>query len=125
MVYQKAKSGDPDYDDKVPVGEHGANVVTAGDGSPVIMTKTNGPVSPQGEHVNLDNPEGDATDNRPEPGQVATEASEVQTYSSQDTPAADNDLGQVSSQAEAEEVVAKSEAPAKAAKAKSGSTSPK
>jgi hypothetical protein len=122
MVYDKSRSGDPDYDDKVPADQHSANVVTAGDGSPVIMSKSNGPISPQGEHVNLDDPAGTARDNRPAPGQVATEASEVQTYDAGDTPAADNDLGEVGSQAEAEAAVAKSEKPARAARAREGAT---
>lgn len=122
MVYDKARSGDPDYDDKVPADQHSAHVVTAGDGTPVMMTKANGPVNMQGEHVNLDDPSGVAKDNRPAPGQVATEASEVQTYDAGDTPTADNDLGTVSSQAEAEEAVAKAEKPAKAARAREGAT---
>ena len=89
MVYEKAKSGDPDYDDKQPIEAHGGRVVTAGDGQEVLLSKSVGPVNPDGSHADLDDPEGRALDNRPEPGQVATEHSDVQTYSSQDTPAAD------------------------------------
>lgn len=122
MVYDKARSGDPDYDDKVPADQHSAKVVTAGDGTEVIMTKANGPVNRAGEHVNLDDPAGDAKDNRPVPGQVATEASEVQTYSAEDTPTADTDLGQVGSLAEANKAAADADGPAKDAKAKAGAT---
>jgi hypothetical protein len=72
MVYDKKKSGDPDYDDKVPAEQHGAKVVRAGDGTEVYMTESNGPVNAFGAHVNLDEP-ADAGDNRPAPGDVATE----------------------------------------------------
>ena len=123
MVYDKARSGDPDYDDKVPADQHSAKVVQAGDGQEVLLTKSAGPVNRQGEHVNLDDPAGDAKDNRPAPGQVATEASEVQTYNAEDTPAADVQLGEVNSQAEAEQAAADADAPAKDAKAKAGATS--
>lgn len=86
MVYEKKRSGDPDYDDKVPADVHAAKTVTAGDGRTVLMTEATGPVDAQGQHVNLDDPAGDATDNRPAPGEVATEVSEVQTYKPEDTP---------------------------------------
>lgn len=78
MVYEKKRSGDPDYDDKVPADQHaGGEVVTAGDGREVFVSKSIGPVGPGGEHVNLDEP-ADAEDNRPAPGGVAKEASAVQ-----------------------------------------------
>lgn len=91
MVYEKARSGDPDYDDKQPIEQHnGGRLVTAGDGREVLLTDNLGPVDPNTyEHVNLDDPEGRDGDNRPVPGEVATEASSVQTYSAEDTPAAD------------------------------------
>lgn len=85
MVYDKARSGDPDYDDKVPQEQHaGGLVVSAGDG--VLLSKTNGPVNAEGGHVNLAVDENDL-DNRPAPGSVAKQASEVQQYAAEDTPA--------------------------------------
>jgi hypothetical protein len=87
MVYDKKKSGDPDYDDKVPAEQHGAKVVRAGDGTEVYMTESNGPVNAFGAHVNLDEP-ADAGDNRPAPGDVATEASTAQVPAT-DPPEAD------------------------------------
>lgn len=85
MVYEKKRSGDPDYDDKQPPEHHaGGLVVSAGDG--VILSKTNGPVDENGAHVNLAVTEEDQ-DNRPAPGEVATAASSVQQYREEDTPA--------------------------------------
>jgi hypothetical protein len=79
MVHAKAKSGDPDFDDKVPMEDHVGQVVTAGDGTPVLMSESLGPVNAvTGEHVNIDDPKGDEGDNRPAPGDVATEQSTVQ-----------------------------------------------
>lgn len=86
MVYDKKRSGDPDYDDKVPADQHAAKVVRAGDGREVIMTEANGPINPDGTHADIRDPQGDAQDNRPAPGDVATEASEVQTYTAEDGP---------------------------------------
>lgn len=106
MVYEKNKSGDPDYDDKVPADVHAAKTVTAGDGTEVIMTEANGPVNALGEHVNLDDPKGEELDNRPAPGEVATEVSDVQTYTKQDVAVTEN-VGEAASQAEAEKAVAK------------------
>jgi hypothetical protein len=89
MVYEKAKSGDPDYDDKQPIGQHGGRLVTSPDGREVLMSDVLGPVDRYtGEHVDM-TAKADAGDNRPAPGEVATEASSVQTYSVEDTPAAD------------------------------------
>ena len=89
MVYDKARSGDPDYDDKQPIEHHGGPVVTAGDGRMVMPSESVGPVDvATGQHVDMDDPEGRGGDNRPAPGEVATEASSVQTYTVEDTPAA-------------------------------------
>lgn len=89
MVYAKNKSGDPDFDDKQPIEQHAGKLVTAPDGREVVITEAHGPVDRvTGEHVNMDEAP-DARDNRPAPGEVAKEASEVQTYSAEDTPAAD------------------------------------
>lgn len=104
MVHEKARSGDPDFDDKVPADQHAGKTVTAGDGREVLLTESNGPVHRDGTHANLDDPAGDAADNRPAPGGVATEVSEVQTYGPQDVPG--EDLGEVSSQADAEKLAA-------------------
>jgi hypothetical protein len=123
MVYDKARSGDPDFDDKVPMDQHAAKVVTAGDGREVIMSPSLGPVDGTGQHVNLDDPLGESEDNRPVPGEVATEASTAQTYTAKDVPTASDDLGEVSSQEEAEKAVADSAEPAKAARTRAGSTS--
>lgn len=105
MVHDKSKSGDPDYDDKVPADRHVGKVVTAGDGREVRITEANGPQNLDGTHANLDDPKGEAGDNRPAPGDVATEESEVQTYDAKDTPA--KNLGKVNSQAEADELTTK------------------
>jgi len=84
MVYDKNRSGDPDYDDKQPPEFHaGGAVVSAGDG--VIITPATGPVDASGAHVNLAVDEQDL-DNRPSPGRVADKPSEVQQYSVEDTP---------------------------------------
>ena len=84
MVYDKARSGDPDYDDKVPQEQHaGGVVISAGDG--VILSKVTGPVDAEGAHVNLAHAPSDL-DNRPSPGNVAEKASEVQDYEPEDTP---------------------------------------
>jgi len=55
----------------------------------VFMTESNGPVNAFGAHVNLDE-ESDAGDNRPAPGDVATEASTAQAPAT-DPPAAGDD----------------------------------
>ena len=89
MVYDKKRSGDPDYDDKVPAEQHAAKVVRAGDGREVIMTEATGPVNPDGTHADIRDPQGDAEDNRPAPGDVATEASAVQTYTADSAPKAE------------------------------------
>jgi hypothetical protein len=89
MVHQKKKSGDPDYDDKVPLGEHN-KVVRAGDGSIVAhLSESLGPVSPTGEHVNLVDPKAEELDTRPAPGEVAEVKAEVQTYDSETVPTED------------------------------------
>jgi hypothetical protein len=99
MVHDKAKSGDPDFDDKVPADQHAQRIVSAPDGRDVAITDSAGPVDRvTGQHVSLDAPADDG-DNRPAPGSVATEASEVQTYDADDTPQAttvkgDADAGQ-------------------------------
>lgn len=84
MVYQKARSGDPDYDDKQPPEHHAGQVVSAGDG--VFITPQGGAVDINGAHVNLAGNTEDG-DNRPEPGKVAKVASTVQDYQAEDTPA--------------------------------------
>lgn len=84
MVYDKVRSGDPDYDDKQPPEFHaGGAVVSAGDG--IIVTPATGPIDASGAHVNLAVDEHDL-DNRPSPGNVADKPSEVQQYSAEDTP---------------------------------------
>lgn len=89
MVYQKAKSGDPDYDDKQPIEQHAGKIVKSADGRDVLMSDVVGPVDPYtGEHVSLDGPTAEDLDNRPAPGEVAKAPSEVQTYSADDTPSA-------------------------------------
>ena len=87
MVYEKKKSGDPDYDDKVPLGDHN-KVVLAGDGTTVLahITPSLGPVSATGEHVNLVDPKAEELDTRPEPGGQAEVKAEVQTYTPEDVP---------------------------------------
>jgi hypothetical protein len=85
MVYEKTRSGDPDYDDKQPPEFHaGGAVVSAGDG--VIISPVNGPVDGNGAHVSLVTDERDQ-DNRPSPGNVAKAGSLVQQYDEEDTPA--------------------------------------
>jgi hypothetical protein len=98
MVHEKSKSGDPDYDDKVPADRHVGKVVTAGDGRQVRITEANGPQNLDGTHANLDDIKGEAGDNRPAPGEVAEAESSVQTYDAEATPA--KNLGTVNSQAE-------------------------
>lgn len=89
MVYDKKKSGDPDYDDKQPIEAHsGGKIVQGPDGRDVLMSDVLGPVDRYtGEHVDM-TADPEAGDNRPAPGEVATEASTVQTYTAEDTPAA-------------------------------------
>lgn len=77
MVYDKNKSGDPDFDDKVPAAEH-SRVVKAGDGTEYLYSRSTGPSDAQGAHVNLDGPTPEELDTRPAPGEVATEKAEVQ-----------------------------------------------
>jgi len=90
MVYDKKRSGDPDYDDKQPPEFHaGGIVVSAGDG--VILSKVNGPTDGEGAHVNLSTSTEDL-DNRPSPGNVAEAGSLVQDYSVEDTPAYGKDV---------------------------------
>lgn len=84
MVYEKNRSGDPDYDDKQPPEFHaGGAVVSAGDG--VTISPVTGPVDAEGAHVNLA-VDTDDLDNRPSPGNVASKPSEVQDYVAEDTP---------------------------------------
>jgi hypothetical protein len=109
MVHEKAKSGDPDYDDKVPADRHVGKTVTAGDGREVRLTEANGPQNLDGTHANLDDPKGDAGDNRPTPGEVATEESEVQTYDSSDVPA--ENLGTVNSSEDLERLTTDKDKP--------------
>jgi len=80
MVYDKARSGDPDYDDKVPLVKQLGEIVKGEDGREVRITVANGPQNLDGTHANLADPAGDAEDNRPAPGGQATEESNVQTY---------------------------------------------
>jgi hypothetical protein len=75
MVYQKARSGDPDYDDKQPPEFHAGQVVTAGDG--VFITPQGGAVDVNGAHANLAEGSGSG-DGRPRPGDMAEESSTVQ-----------------------------------------------
>jgi hypothetical protein len=84
MVYDKARSGDPDYDDKQPPEFHAGQVVSAGDG--VFITPQGGAVDINGAHVNLAGTTEDG-DNRPTPGNVAKATSAVQGYQAEDTPA--------------------------------------
>lgn len=53
MVHAKKKSGDPDFDDKVPLSEQLGEQVEV-DGETVTVTKTVGPVGPDGSHRNLE-----------------------------------------------------------------------
>jgi hypothetical protein len=84
MVHEKKKSGDPDFDDKVPAADH-LTVVTAGDGKIVgRLDPALGPVTPEGSHLPMVDPE--ELDTRPAPGEVAEYKADVQTYSAEDTP---------------------------------------
>jgi hypothetical protein len=84
MVYDKRKSGDPDFDDKVPAGDH-LTVVTAGDGKIVgRIDPALGPVTPEGSHLSVVDPE--ELDTRPAPGEVAEYKADVQTYTAEDVP---------------------------------------
>lgn len=86
MVHEKKKSGDPDYDDKVPAGDQ-IKVVRAGDGTEVArLDPALGPVNALGEHVNLVDPKAEELDTRPAPGEVAEVKAEVQTYDRDDVP---------------------------------------
>lgn len=86
MVHAKKKSGDPDYDDKVPAGDQ-IKVVRAGDGTEIArLDPALGPVSATGEHVNLVDPKAEELDTRPAPGEVAEVKAEVQTYQPEDVP---------------------------------------
>jgi hypothetical protein len=86
MVYAKKKSGDPDYDDKVPAAEHNT-VVRGGDGTIIArLDPALGPVSVDGEHVNLEDPKSEEKDTRPAPGDQAEVKAEVQTYQPEDVP---------------------------------------
>lgn len=85
MVYEKKKSGDPDYDDKVPLRDQGLTVVKAGDGTIVgRIDPALGPVTPDGQHLSTIDPED--LDTRPAPGEVAEYKADVQTYSAEDVP---------------------------------------
>jgi hypothetical protein len=85
MVHEKKKSGDPDYDDKVPAGDH-LTTVRAGDGTVIgRVDPALGPVTPEGSHLAIDVTAEDL-DTRPEPGGVAEVKAEVQTYSPEDVP---------------------------------------
>ncbi len=87
MVMEKRKSGDPDFDDKVPPNEHAATVVKAGDGSLAgYLTDSVGPVDASGAHVNLGQDPDGGLDTRPAPGEVAEVKAEVQTYTPEDLP---------------------------------------
>lgn len=93
MVYEKKKSGDPDFDDKVPPAEHNT-VVRAGDGTIVgRMDPALGPVTPDGAH--LPQTSAEELDTRPAPGEVAEEKSDVQSYTAEDTPHAEVALADV------------------------------
>lgn len=84
MVHEKKKSGDPDFDDKVPAGDH-LTVVTAGDGKIIgRLDPALGPVTPEGAH--LPQVSAEDLDTRPAPGEVAEVKSEVQSYTPEDTP---------------------------------------
>jgi hypothetical protein len=129
MVHPKKKSGDPDYDDKVPMDQQTGKLVTAGDGRQVLLTDNVGPVDAvTGQHVSLDDPKGDELDNRPEPGGVAEKHSEVQTYTAEDTALANKDLGKVSSQEEADKLLTQDqpeEAPREEASVSTEPTTPR
>lgn len=85
MVHEKKKSGDPDYDDKVPAGDH-LTTVRAGDGTVIgRVDPALGPVTPDGSHLAIDVTAEDL-DTRPAPGEVAEVKAEVQTYTPEDVP---------------------------------------
>lgn len=87
MVHDKKKSGDPDFDDKVPAETHaGGKVVSAGDGRELFVSDAVGPVNPDGSHAAIDKSDAEQGDNRPAPGDVATEASEAQVFDPADAP---------------------------------------
>jgi hypothetical protein len=89
MVYEKKKSGDPDYDDKVPANEHTGLTVKAGDGTPIgRVDPAVGPVDMDGAHLNVHTSAEDL-DTRPAPGEVAEVKAEVQTYTREDVPTED------------------------------------
>jgi hypothetical protein len=89
MVYEKKKSGDPDYDDKVPANEHTGLTVKAGDGTPIgRVDPAVGPVDMDGAHLNVHTSPEDL-DTRPAPGEVAEVKAEVQTYTREDVPTED------------------------------------
>lgn len=121
MVYEKKRSGDPDYDDKQPIEAHAGGKLTTGpDGREVLMSEVLGPVDPYtGEHVDMTVTAEDM-DNRPAPGEVATEASHVQTYNQDDTPTAfrTDDSDAVQPEPAKGDSDAKVAAPAKAAPAR-------
>lgn len=92
MVHNKKKSGDPDYDDKVPMGQHAGGELTKDvDGNEVLVTETVGPVTAAGSHAVLSDQGVEDGDNRPAPGGVATEESTVQKYDGSDVKAAAKD----------------------------------
>jgi hypothetical protein len=85
VVHDKKRSGDPDYDDKVPMRQHaGGEVTEDADGNEAIVTEAAGPVGADGSHAVLSDQDVDGGDNRPAPGGVATEESTVQKYDGSD-----------------------------------------
>jgi hypothetical protein len=122
MVYDKRKSGDPDYDDKVPAGDH-LTVVRAGDGTIVgRVDPALGPVTADGSHLAIDVTAEDL-DTRPEPGGRAEVKAEVQTYEPEDVPREEVNLADLkdakSTNPDAAGEVERQENSAKAAKATS------
>lgn len=93
MVYEKKRSGDPDYDDKQPPAQHGM-VKEAPDGTKYRVFENQGPTTLDGQHFNLaDHDLSDlAGDNRPAPGEVATEPSTVQSYDPASAPSVEVDF---------------------------------
>jgi hypothetical protein len=93
MVHEKKLSGDPDYDDKVPLVAQVGYERTAPDGTKYLETPAQGLTTLEGEHFNLAAHSGGdarvAGDNRPKPGEVATEASTAQAASPVDFPDAE------------------------------------
>jgi len=79
MVHAKKKSGDPDYDDKVPLDEQLHERVTGPNGEEIVLTDTVGPTLPDGSHAALDE---EPDDNRPADGGVAKKSSTVQVAES-------------------------------------------